>query len=113
MLSVSRSAFYDWLKRRSAPNTKRDALRAKVVQLHDESRESAGARMISQHLKAQQCWHRCGINLVSEVPLTQPDSSRPLSVLGLCRSRGGLVGVGTWVNSASASTYRHRGRGTM
>ncbi|WP_256681421.1 IS3 family transposase [Pseudomonas sp. R2-7-07] len=53
-LNVSRSALYDWLKRRSEPNTKRDALRAKVVQLHDESRGSAGARMISQHLKAQQ-----------------------------------------------------------
>lgn len=54
MLGVSRSAFYDWLKRRSAPNAERDALRAKVVELHVESRESAGARMISKHLKAQQ-----------------------------------------------------------
>lgn len=53
-LSVSRSAFYDWLRRRSAPNTKRNGLREKVVQLHVESRGSAGARMISQCLKAQQ-----------------------------------------------------------
>jgi putative transposase len=53
-LGVSRSAFYDWAYRRSKPNTERDALRAKVVQLHAESRESAGARMISQYLKAQQ-----------------------------------------------------------
>ena len=37
------------------------------------------------------CWHRCGINLVAEGPLTQPDSSRPLPVLDLCRSGGGLV----------------------
>ncbi|AHC80476.1 transposase [Pseudomonas monteilii SB3101] len=53
-LSVSRSAFYDWLRRRSTPNTKRDELREKVVQLHVESRGSAGARMISEYLKAQQ-----------------------------------------------------------
>ncbi|WP_256326767.1 IS3 family transposase [Pseudomonas sp. UC 17F4] len=53
-LGVSRSAFYDWLDRRSVPNTERDVLRAKVVQLHAESRGSAGARMISQYLKAQQ-----------------------------------------------------------
>lgn len=36
------------------PDTRREALKAKVVQLHVESRESAGARMISQALKAQQ-----------------------------------------------------------
>ncbi|MNN04324.1 Integrase core domain protein [compost metagenome] len=52
-LGVSRSAFYDWLHRRSRPDTKRDALKAKVVQLHVGSRESAGARMISESLKAQ------------------------------------------------------------
>ncbi|WP_434519755.1 hypothetical protein [Pseudomonas sp. NFX1] len=44
-LGVSRSAFYDWAYRRSKPNTERDALRAKVVQLHAESRESAGAAL--------------------------------------------------------------------
>jgi putative transposase len=54
VLGVSRSAFYDWLHRRAVPDTRREALKAKVVQLHVESRESAGARMISQALKAQQ-----------------------------------------------------------
>lgn len=53
-LDVSRSAFYDWLKRRSTPNGKRDVLKAKVIRLHAEGRESPGARTISQSLKALQ-----------------------------------------------------------
>lgn len=50
-----------------------------------------GATYPVSRIKALTCWHRCGINLVAEGPLTQPDSSRPLPVLCLCRSGGGLV----------------------
>jgi putative transposase len=53
IFGVKRSSFYEWIGRRSQPDTKRDELKAKVIELHTQSRESMGSRMISRNLKAQ------------------------------------------------------------
>lgn len=50
---VKRSSFYEWMGRFGQPDIQRDELRAKVVKLHAESRQSMGSRMISRNLKAQ------------------------------------------------------------
>jgi putative transposase len=50
---VKRSSFYEWIERRGRLNAKREELKAKVVELHTQSRESMGSRMISRNLKAQ------------------------------------------------------------
>ncbi|MGY2343496.1 IS3 family transposase [Pseudomonas sp. SDO5532_S415] len=84
VFGVSRSGFYEWCSRRSVPDSKREALKAKVVQLHTESRESLGARMMSEYLKAQQITvgrHLAGklmmeANLVSKQRRPHPFRSR-------------------------------------
>ena len=53
LFGVSRSSFYEWVERRERPDVQREALKAHVVRLHAQSRQSMGSRMISQHLKAQ------------------------------------------------------------
>ncbi|MEQ7922789.1 DDE-type integrase/transposase/recombinase, partial [Xanthomonas sp. WHRI 1810A] len=53
VFQVKRSSFYEWLQRSARPKIKRDALKAKVVGLHMESRESMGARMVAKNLQAQ------------------------------------------------------------
>jgi putative transposase len=53
VFNVKRSSFYEWVERRSRPKVGREELRAQVVHLHAESRESMGSRMISKRLKAQ------------------------------------------------------------
>jgi putative transposase len=53
VFDVKRSSFYEWLQRRAKPRIEREELRAKVVELHSESREAMGSRTISKHLKAE------------------------------------------------------------
>lgn len=53
LFQVKRSSFYEWMQRRYQPKVAREELRAKVVKLHVESRQSMGSRMISKNLKAQ------------------------------------------------------------
>lgn len=50
---VKRSSFYEWIGRLGQPDARREELKAKVVELHVQSRESMGSRMISRNLKAQ------------------------------------------------------------
>ena len=50
---VKRSSFYEWIGRLGQPDARREELKAKVVELHAQSRESMGSRMISRNLKAQ------------------------------------------------------------
>ncbi|MHC8297560.1 IS3 family transposase [Pseudomonas sp. LB3P58] len=53
VFNVKRSSFYEWIQRRSRPKIRREELMAQVVNLHAESRESMGSRMISKRLKAE------------------------------------------------------------
>jgi putative transposase len=53
VFDVKRSSFYEWIQRRAKPRAKRDALRLKVVELHSQSRDAMGSRMISKTLKAE------------------------------------------------------------
>jgi putative transposase len=53
VFDVKRSSFYEWIQRRAKPKAKRDALRLKVVELHSQSRDAMGSRMISKTLKAE------------------------------------------------------------
>lgn len=62
VFDVKRSSFYEWLQRRARPEVRREELKGKVIELHSESREAMGSRMISKHLKAQNI--AAGRNLV-------------------------------------------------
>jgi len=53
VFGVKRSSFYEWLQRRARPKVRREELKLKVVELHSESREAMGSRMISKSLKSQ------------------------------------------------------------
>jgi putative transposase len=53
VFDVKRSSFYEWIQRRAKPRAKRDALRLKVVEVHSQSRDAMGSRMISKRLKAE------------------------------------------------------------
>lgn len=53
VFEVKRSSFYEWLQRRAKPRIRREELKLKVVELHSESREAMGSRMISKNLKSQ------------------------------------------------------------
>jgi len=53
VFDVKRSSFYEWLQRRTKPRIRREELKLKVVELHSESREAMGSRMISKNLKSQ------------------------------------------------------------
>lgn len=53
VFEVKRGSFYEWLQRRAKLRLKREELRLKVVELHRESREAMGSRMISKSLKSQ------------------------------------------------------------
>ena len=53
VFDVKRSSFYEWLQRRAKPRGRREELKLKVVELHSESREAMGSRMISKGLKSQ------------------------------------------------------------
>ncbi|WP_422775619.1 IS3 family transposase, partial [Pseudomonas jessenii] len=53
VFDVKRSSFYEWLQRRAKLRIRREELKLKVVELHSESRESMGSRMISKGLKSQ------------------------------------------------------------
>jgi putative transposase len=53
VFDVKRSSFYEWMQRRTQPRIRREELKEKVVELHGESREAMGSRMISKHLKDQ------------------------------------------------------------
>jgi putative transposase len=53
VFEVKRSSFYEWLQRRAKPRIRREELKAKVVDLHENSREAMGSRMISKGLKSQ------------------------------------------------------------
>ena len=53
VFGVKRSSFYEWIQRRAQPRIRREELKLKVVELHGESREAMGSRMISKGLKSQ------------------------------------------------------------
>ncbi|PBJ16878.1 Integrase core domain protein [Pseudomonas sp. ACN8] len=53
VFEVKRSSFYEWLQRRTKPRIRREELKLKVVELHSESREAMGSRMISKGLQSQ------------------------------------------------------------
>jgi putative transposase len=53
VFGVKRSSFYEWIQRRAKPRIRREELKLKVVELHSESREAMGSRMISKGLKSQ------------------------------------------------------------
>jgi putative transposase len=53
VFDVKRSSFYEWMQRRTKPRIRREELKGKVVELHRESREAMGSRMISKNLKIQ------------------------------------------------------------
>lgn len=53
VFDVKRSSFYEWIQRRTKLRLRREELKLKVVELHSESREAMGSRMISQGLKSQ------------------------------------------------------------
>lgn len=53
VFGMKRSSFYEWLQRRARPRIRREELKAKVVELHKDSREAMGSRMISKGLKSQ------------------------------------------------------------
>lgn len=53
VFDVKRSSFYEWIQRQSRPQIRREELKSKVVELHRESREAMGSRMISKGLKSQ------------------------------------------------------------
>ncbi|WP_246238041.1 IS3 family transposase [Pseudomonas akapageensis] len=53
VFGVRRSSFYEWAQRRSQPQVRREELKAQVIKLHAESRESMGSRMMSKRLKAE------------------------------------------------------------
>ncbi|MEJ5061951.1 IS3 family transposase, partial [Pseudomonas sp. MYb330] len=53
VFDVKRSSFYEWIQRRTKLRLSREELKSKVVELHSESREAMGSRMISKGLKSQ------------------------------------------------------------
>lgn len=50
---VKRSSFYEWIRLLGQWDARREALKAKVVELYAQSRESMGSRMVSRNLNAQ------------------------------------------------------------
>jgi DNA-binding transcriptional LysR family regulator len=59
---------------------------------------------IGPPLKAQVCWRRRRIDIVAEMSLSQSDSSQTITCSRLVLFEEGQSYIGTWVNSASAST---------
>ena len=53
VFDVKRSSFYEWIQRQVNLRARREELKLKVVELHSESREAMGSRMISKGLKSQ------------------------------------------------------------
>ncbi|MDB5995486.1 MAG: transposase [Pseudomonas sp.] len=53
VFGVKRSSFYEWIQRRAKPRIRREELKLKVVELHSQSREAMGSRMISKGLKSK------------------------------------------------------------
>lgn len=55
VLSVSRSGYYEWLSRPPSERKKEDeALKAKISEIHDNSRQTYGTRRIKDDLKDQE-----------------------------------------------------------